>query len=118
MKISDRRFAQRFDVRVPILYRAWNSHSQFGEAITTNVSERGIYFLTNESVEIGSPIQIRIHMPIVITGSLDAEWDCVATIVRVQPGPALGQPYGVGVRISYYEVSQAEMKQSFAAAGR
>ena len=48
MKISDRRFAQRFDVRVPILYRAWNSHSQFGEAITTNVSERGIYFLTNE----------------------------------------------------------------------
>lgn len=118
MKMSDRRFAQRFEVRVPILYRAWNSPSEFVEAITTNVSERGLYLLTNESLRIGSPVQIRIRMPEVITGSPDAEWDCAAMVVRVRPGPAFGQPYGVGVRISYYEVTRAGAKQSFAAAGR
>ncbi|HET9399872.1 MAG TPA: PilZ domain-containing protein [Candidatus Acidoferrales bacterium] len=116
--MSDRRFAQRFDVRVPIHYRAWNSPSEFVEAITTNVSERGLYLLTNESLKIGSPIQIRIRMPEAITGSPEAEWDCAAMVVRVHPGLAFGQPYGVGVKISYYEVTRAETEQSFAAASR
>lgn len=118
MKMSDRRFAQRFDVRIPVLYRSWKSLGEFDQAITANVSERGIFFLTNEPLETGSPVQIRIRMPEEITGAPEAEWDCAGIVVRVQPGPAMGHPYGVGVRISYYDVGRAEANQKRAAAGR
>lgn len=117
MKMSDRRFAQRFDVRVPVHYRAWKSRGPEAEAMTSNISERGLFFETDREIATGENVQVRLRMPQEVTGLPSAEWKCTGRVVRVQALPTAKAKRGVGVRIDYYEVIRPESGERAAAAG-
>ena len=104
MKMSDLRFAQRFDVRVPVHYRAWKSSGPEAEAVISNLSERGFFFETDDEIHTGENVQLRLRMPEEVTGLPAAEWNCTGKVVRVGPSPGTEMRRGVGVRIDYYEV--------------
>ena len=118
MKMSDRRFAQRFDVRVPVHYRAWKSPGPEAEAVTSNISERGLFFETDREIAAGENVQLRLRMPEEVTGSPPAEWKCTGRVVRVEASTAAEAKRGVGVRIDYYEVVRPESGERAVAAGK
>jgi Tfp pilus assembly protein PilZ len=117
MKMSDRRFAQRFDVRIPLHYRAWKSLGAEAQAVATNISERGLFFEADREITAGENLQVRLRMPQEVTGLPSAEWRCTGRVVRVQPSGATNAKCGVGLRIDYYEVAQPESGEKAVAAG-
>ena len=104
MKRSDRRFAQRFNLAVPLHYRAWRSTEPELAAASVNVSESGVYFETDAPPSEGSALRLRIAMPPEITGNPATEWRCMGKVVRVQQVPCAGAALGVAVRIDYFEI--------------
>lgn len=105
MKRSDRRLAQRFNLSTPLYVRVWKSNTPEWKFDSVNLSESGVYFETDAPLDEGAEVQLRLDMPMEITGDATAEWLCTGKIVRVQPVDSSGAAWGVGVRFDYYEVS-------------
>lgn len=106
MKPSDRRFAQRFHLTIPLFIREWKTMAPEKEATSVNLSECGVYFETDTPPREGSMVQIRLAMPQEITGDNTVEWRCTGKVVGVRPASHPGASLGVGVRFDYYEVLQ------------
>ena len=106
MKLSDRRYAQRFALTVPLHFRGWHSTGPELDAASVNVSESGVYFETDAPQSEGAVMRLRIDMPAEITGSPATEWRCMGKVVRVQPAPSQGVALGVAVRFEYYEIAR------------
>ena len=70
------------------------------------MSERGIFFATDEMFQKGEAIEILLKMPEEITGEPSTEWRCTGLVVRVQPVDSPKGRLGVGVRFDCYEVSR------------
>ena len=107
MKLSDRRLAQRFRLKIPLYIRAWKSQAPERKVESVNVSECGAYFETDAPPCEGEMMQIRLEMPKEITGNPTVEWRCTGQVTRVQPASFQGALRGVSVRFDYYEVAQA-----------
>jgi hypothetical protein len=105
MKRSDRRFAQRFNLTVPLHIRGWHSAAPEQDAASLNVSESGVYFETKVPPAEGASVHLRIAMPPEITGGQSTEWTCTGKVVRVEPVSIPGAAPRVAVRFSYYEVA-------------
>jgi Tfp pilus assembly protein PilZ len=101
---SNRRHTQRFDMALPLLVRLENSLSAERDAVSFNISHRGLYFSTDLPVKVGSRMEILLKMPEAIVGRPVREWRCHARVVRVVPLPAPQEAMGVGVEFIYYEV--------------
>jgi hypothetical protein len=108
MRLSDRRLAHRFRVRIPLYVRAWKSQAPEQKVESVNVSESGAYFETDTPPPEGAVMQIRLEMPKEITGNPTAEWRCTGKVMRVRPVSPSGALLGVSVRFDYYEISRAE----------
>jgi hypothetical protein len=104
MKLSDRRFAHRFSLTIPLFIREWKTTVPEKRVQSVNVSECGVYFHTDTPVREGTMLQIRLAMPMEITGNAVEEWRCTGKVMGVQPADSLGAPVGVRVRFDYYEV--------------
>jgi hypothetical protein len=107
MRLSDRRLAHRFSLAIPLFIREWKTTAPEKRVQSVNVSERGVYFVTDTPVVEGTMLQIRLAMPMEITGSASAEWRCTGKVMGVQPTNSVGAPLGVRVRFDYYEVVRA-----------
>jgi len=112
MKLSDRRLAQRFRLKIPLYIRAWKSQAPERKVESVNVSECGAYFETDTPPCEGEIMQIRLEMPKEITGNPTAEWRCTGKVTRVQPASFPGALRGVSVRFDYYEVAQSKDRLS------
>jgi hypothetical protein len=112
MKLSDRRLAQRFRLKIPLYIRAWKSQAPERKVESVNVSECGAYFETDAPPCEGEMMQIRLEMPKEITGNPTAEWRCTGKVTRVQPASFPGALRGVSVRFDYYEVAQSKERLS------
>jgi hypothetical protein len=107
MQLSDRRWAQRYCLTVPLYIREWKSPAPEQRVESLNVSECGVYFETDAPPRTGSMMHIRLEMPEQVTGNRAVEYRCIGKVMRVeQPGP-LGRLRGVSVRFDYWEVSHA-----------
>jgi hypothetical protein len=106
MKLSDRRLARRFQVAIPVYFRAWKSQQPEQKVESVNVSECGLYFETDTPPRHGAMIQVRIEMPTEITGHPPNEWLCTGKVVDLHPLNSAGAMRGVRVRFDYYEVSR------------
>jgi hypothetical protein len=106
MKPSDRRLAQRFRLTIPLFIREWKTTTPEKEVTSVNVSEGGVYFETDTPPREGSMVQIRLSMPMEITGDNTVEWRCTGKVVGIRPTCPPGASLGVGVRFDYYEVLQ------------
>jgi PilZ domain len=72
-----------------------------GEAV--NLSERGIYFRSRESVSIGDPLEMYFTLPSEFTGRNAEEVRCSARVVHVERRADQEGLVGVGAAIERFE---------------
>ncbi len=104
MNSTERRIDTRVNVRVPLRFRVLNNPGSTEHAAESeNISQRGIYIATNVPLTVGTPLEISLRMPPELAGKTSSDVRCVARVVHVQPGQALGGRSGIGLRIERYE---------------
>ena len=83
MAYTERRAAQRFRIKLPLLVR-WTSGAAVGEsqAESQDVSSRGIYFSLPKNVKAGSPVEIVLTLPHEITMAGPVRVRCLGRIQR------------------------------------
>ncbi|HUJ30036.1 MAG TPA: PilZ domain-containing protein [Candidatus Acidoferrum sp.] len=105
MKPSDRRFASRVNVRIPLRIQVLKSLLPAQERESVNLSEKGVYFTTDAPLNMGAAVELLLNMPAEITGDATAsEWKCMGHVVHAKPLEEAPDTIGVGVRFDYYEV--------------
>jgi PilZ domain len=106
----DRRLSPRYDVKTGVRVRIWKSLLPEQEVDSINLSERGILFATNVSLQKGEVVEILLNMPAEITGEPPVEWRCTGLIVRVEPFDSVRGNARVGVRFDCYEIARVPYK--------
>jgi len=104
MSSSERRIDTRVNICVPLRFRALNNPGSTEQvAESQNISQRGMYFLTNVPLKIGTPVQVSLRMPQELAGATASDVKCVARVVHVKPGSRPGGMLGIGLHIERYE---------------
>ncbi|HTS13472.1 MAG TPA: PilZ domain-containing protein [Candidatus Limnocylindrales bacterium] len=104
MKPSDRRFTSRVSVRVPVRIQVRKSTLPPEERESVNLSEKGIYFVTDMPLSPGAALELFFTMPPEITGrAAPTEWKCMGHVVHAELIGGMAQRIGVGVMFDYYE---------------
>lgn len=105
MSPSERRTAQRFQIKLPITVR-WTTGNSIGEATTESkdVSSRGVYFFLPKEVKNGSPVEILLTLPHEITLAGPVRVRCLGRIQRAENGDDGHEAHiGVVAEIERYE---------------
>lgn len=108
----DRRFSPRHNIKIPLRVRVRKSGLPQGAAESANLSERGIFFITNSSFSEGDVVEVFLKTPRECTDELAAEWCYTGHVVRVESGDFPGGKFGVGVQFYYYESGGGEQPAS------
>ena len=104
MSSSERRIDTRVNIRVPLRFRALNNPGATEQtAESENISQRGLYFLTEIPLRIGTPVEVSLRMPPEFAGKAESDVKCVARVVHVCPSSAPGGMSGIGLHIERYE---------------
>ena len=104
MSSSERRLDTRVNICVPLRFRALNNPGSTEQsAESENISQRGMYFLTNVPLKIGTPVEVSLRMPQELAGRVASDVKCVARVVHVKPSSAPGGRMGIGLHIERYE---------------
>jgi hypothetical protein len=85
---------------LPMTLRKAGAKSGEIPAETRDVSFRGLYFMTDSGVEVGSQIEFVLTLPKQITLATDVHIHCTGLVVRVEP---LDGRTGVAAQIERYE---------------
>jgi len=101
------RIVRRHPVKTALRVRIWKSAVPEERAESVNLSQRGIFFVTNSSFREGEVVEILLKMPEEITGEATTEWRCTGLVTRVEPVDSPKGKYGVGVRFDCCEVARA-----------
>jgi hypothetical protein len=105
MQENDRRFRQRFDMRVQVKIRNLDSPDLSEQQVeSSNISARGVFFSTDLPLDIGARVEMFLTMPVEIAGKDSRLWRCTGRVVRMQPRSPSQAKAGNGVEIHYYEV--------------
>jgi hypothetical protein len=102
---SERREARRFTMTLPLRVAPRGKPRSEMQVQTRDVSYRGLYFLAEESFEIGSEIDFVITLPQQVTQSGDVKIHCEGRIVRVEA--ADNGRTGIAAKIERYEFMPA-----------
>ena len=93
--------AQRFDIQLPVLYRA-RGETAWREGCTANISYTGVRFWGDQLLEVHTPIEMNLILPAEIGGETGVEIVCRGEIVRtVLPASIDAQP-SLAARILEY----------------
>ncbi len=109
MNFSDRRFATRFNVAIPLNYRSWNAAGPGRAAESINISKCGIYFESDSPIAPGVALRISLQMPEEITGLPSLEWNCLGHVVRLNSFADATEKVGVAVRLDYFEPLRSDL---------
>ena len=82
-------------------------------AQSENISQRGMYFLTNVPLKVGTPVEVSLRMPQELAGKVSSDVKCVARVVHVKPSAAPGGLSGIGLHIERYE-AKASVRERWA----
>jgi len=105
MNPKERRFTPRHKLQIPLTIQPLaGSNVPAQSTQSTDVSIRGVYFASDLSLEIGSPVQVLLQMPEEITGRASPKWSCTGRVVRIDNRQEPGGRRGIGVEIHYYDV--------------
>jgi c-di-GMP-binding flagellar brake protein YcgR len=98
MSSINQRAEKRIDVRMPIRFRPiTNPPSAEQSAESVNISEHGMCFSTNCSLQVGEEVEIYLRMPRELSQNLvQVRWQ--ARVVHAAPNESAGK-MGVGVRV-------------------
>lgn len=97
---ADRRTSRRFTMALPITLRNAGVKGSELKAETRDVSFRGLYFTTDDGVEVGTQIEFVLTLPKQITLATDVHIHCTGLVVRVEPNDGRT---GVAAQIERYE---------------
>ena len=106
MTRTERRLAERFDLKIPLRVRIAKPAALEHTVESLNVSTRGISFATDLPLCKGTPVHLAFEMPEEVTHKPASEWRCTGHVVHVRRN---GSPQGatcVGVGFDCYEVLQ------------
>jgi len=98
---ADRREARRFTMSLPMRVLSPVAEARELGAETRDVSYRGLYFLADAKLKIGSEIDFVITLPEQVTQSNDVNIRCQGQIVRVESTE--NGRVGIAARIDRYE---------------
>ena len=98
---ADRREARRFTMSLPMRVLPLEAQGQELSVETRDVSYRGLYFLADAKLRIGTEIDFVITLPEHVTQSSDVNIRCQGQIVRVEP--AENGRVGIAAKIDRYE---------------
>ena len=114
MSSSERRIDTRVNICVPLRFRVLNNPGSTEQtAKSENISQRGMYFLTNVPLKVGTPVEVSLRMPQELAGKVASDVKCVARVVHVKPSSALGGLSGIGLHIERYE-AKASLRDRWA----
>jgi hypothetical protein len=107
MNTKERRLDTRVNVRVPLRFRTLNNPNSVEQnAESENISQRGVYFETAVPLNVGTPVELSLRMPLEVAGKSSSDVKCVARVVHIRPSTLSGRP-GVGLHIERYEAKAA-----------
>ena len=102
------RLAPRFNLNIPVRIRRLDESGSIEYAVqTSNLSDGGMYFLSDIQLELGTPIRAYLVMPEQIFGKPVARWCCDGRVVRLDPSGPPGSRLGVGISFHTYAVLTA-----------
>jgi len=81
---GDRPRATRFNLRLPIRYRA-SGETTWGQGTTENISRSGVLFRAERALRVGTEVDMSFALPVEMTGQPKSEVSCRGQVVRVQP---------------------------------
>jgi PilZ domain len=99
---SERRITPRFNLRIALKFHRIIAPSRQERANAINVSTRGVYFVTNQQVQLGEAIEISLEVPKRVTGSRAINRRFAGRVAHIYSSEVPGQ-VGVGVQLLYYE---------------
>jgi PilZ domain len=94
----DMRIAPRYCVRADLRVRIWKSEIPEQHAESINLSEHGIFFVTDAVFQRGEAVEVFFKMPQEVTGEPPTQWRCTGLVVRVERVDSPTGKLGVGVR--------------------
>lgn len=97
----DRREARRFNMTLPLKVLSLDSNSSELKAYTRDVSYRGLYFLAEADLKLGTSIDFIITFPEQVTRSADVNIRCHGQVVRTEP--TQNGKMGIAAKIERYE---------------
>ena len=104
MQEQDRRAKQRFAIQLPFVIRSAPSEIH---GVSRDVSAVGVFFYTDNWPLGLSPIEFRMILPALITGTESIRVVCKGTVIRVEEDPQAKT--GVATTIDSYTFAQTEL---------
>jgi len=98
---ADRREARRFTMSLPMRVLPREAKGHEFDALTRDVSYRGLYFLADANFDVGSEIEFVITLPQQVTQSGDVNIRCLGQVVRIEPTE--NGRVGIAAKIARYE---------------
>lgn len=105
IRVPDRRFTPRMDLRLPIRFHPFSTFDVPEEAAeTVNISRRGVYFSTSLPASKGMQVELKFTMPEEVSGKPERAWRCVGRVVRIDKNEGRWGRCGIGIEFDYYEL--------------
>ena len=107
--MEERRISHRYRVPLPISVRLLPPNAAPGELHVTSrdVSTGGIYFTTDEALDVGIKLDLSLTLPSEITNGSAVTIDAQARVLRVDDRPGgTGDRYGIAATIDRLNVSR------------
>ncbi len=101
---TERRLAERFNLKIPLRVRIAKSVALDHRAESLNISRQGISFTTDLPLCKGTPVHLVFEMPEEVTHKPACEWRCTGHVVHVHPYSSPQGAICAGVRFDCYEV--------------
>jgi PilZ domain-containing protein len=104
MLTKERRLSPRKTLAIPMRFRATNrKNSTTQPGLTSNFSEHGVHFITEQRVTIGAPVELFVTLPKGVARRKIKEVRCIGRVIHVQSHLRGDDVSGVGVCIERYE---------------
>jgi len=107
---QDRRKIRRYPLQIPVEVRLGpQGHASASTATTTNISIRGIYFVSDQQCEIGTEFAATIRLPGEITGGTDLLLEIHGKVQRIDRLEGKEATHnGIAVSIDCYNLISAK----------
>jgi hypothetical protein len=102
--MHDRRLSYRHDLKIPLRYRIRRRSASEHLSESSNVSESGISFVTDQELSAGAIIDLWVEMPEKINGEMPSMWLCTGHVVRIDPNEPSSSFRSIGVQFDCYEI--------------
>ena len=108
--MQDRRKIHRYPLQIPVEVRLGpQGHASASTATTTNISIRGIYFVSDQQCEIGTKFGATIRLPGEITGGTDLLVEIQGKVERIDRLEGKEATHnGIAVSIDRYDPISAK----------